>query len=187
MNNYDERIIETSKIKLVLLTIASGVFVALGYWLYTLSDVEIATLHRYNNPLFVHGLGLVCMLFFAICGVIGIKKLLEDKPGLIFNRKGIIDNASAVSAGLIPWSDILGFEVMKINHQKIIIVKLINPESYMDANDPIKKWLIKVSHKMNGSPIAFSSNSLKINADAIIALCNEYLNKYGKIASHQNK
>ena len=177
----DDRIVEFSKRKLLLLVIGAMVFVTLGIWLYQLDPAWIEAQRRFNNPLLVHGVGIVSVVFFGFCGAVGIRKLFDSKPGLVLGATGIVDNSSGVSAGLIPWSDIQGFGIHEIQKQKMLIIKLADPQKYVQVGGSMKQALNRMNLKMCGSPIAISANSLKIDFSELVSLCNSYYAKYGRI------
>lgn len=178
----DDRIIELSKTKILLLITGALVFVALGIWMYRLDPAWIEAQRRFNNPVLVHGIGIVSAVFFGLCGAVGIKKLFDKKPGLVLSAAGIVDNSSGASAGLIPWSEIQGFSIVEIQKQRMLIIKLADPEKYIQAGGSMKRALNRMNLKMCGSPIAISSNSLKINFNELVSLCNSYHTKYGRTA-----
>ena len=178
----DEKIVELSKTKILLLVVGSLVFVVLGIWMYQLDPAWIEAQRRFNSPLLVHSTGIVSVVFFGLCGVIGIKKFFDKKPGLILDASGIVDNSSGASAGLIPWSDIQGFGIHEIQKQKLLIIKLADPEKYIQAGGSMKRALNRMNLKLCGSPIAISSNALKINFSELVSLCNSYYAKYGRTA-----
>jgi hypothetical protein len=183
MNN-DERTIELSKTKLLLLIAGALIFVALGIWMYQLDPAWIETQRRFNSPVIVHAIGIVSVVFFGACGAAGLKKSFDKKPGLVLSAAGIVDNSSAVSAGLIPWSDIQGFGIHQIQKQRLLIIKLADPEKYIRAGGSMKQALHRMNTRICGSPVAISSNALKINFDELVGLCNSYHTKYGRTASH---
>lgn len=180
--NSDEKIIELSKTKLLLLITGAVIFVALGIWMYQLNPAWIEAQRRFNSPVLVHGIGIVAIVFFGACGAAGINKLFDKRPGLVLSAAGIVDNSSAVSAGLIPWSDIQGFGIHEIQKQKMLVIKLADPEKYIQAGGSMKQALHRMNVRICGSPIAISSNALKINFDELVNLCNSYHTKYGRTA-----
>ncbi len=182
MASSEEKIIELSKIKLLLLIAGALALAGIGFWMASLDAAKIDANLRFNNPLFVHGIGWFGIVFFGWCGVIGIRKFFDKKPGLIFSPVGITDNSSGVSAGLIPWSEISGFNVYAFQRQKMLIVLLKNPDKYLEIGSAIKRTLNKTNYKMCGSPIAITSNSLKINFDELLKISNTYFTKYGNSA-----
>jgi hypothetical protein len=94
MNTPDQTIIELSRKKIILIVLGSSVFVAIGVWMLSLDEASIRSMSRGRNPTFIHGLGIVSIVFFGLCGFVALTKLLDRRPGLVFNAAGIVDNAS---------------------------------------------------------------------------------------------
>ena len=180
MDTSDEKIIELSKTKTFLLTGGAFIFVALGILMIQMDSTTIQSLPRFNSPLLVHGIGVISIAFFGLCGFFWIRKLFDRRPGLVLSADGIFDNSSAISAGLIPWSEVVGFDIFEVQKQKILIVKVSNPGKYIEVGGTLKQALNMANFKMCGSPIAITSNSLKISFDELLSLCNSYHDKYGK-------
>lgn len=178
----EEKVIELSKTKLLLLIFGSLAFIGIGAWMVLPDSGQIEPQRSFNDPLFVHGIGWVAIVFFGWCGVIGIRKFFDKKPSLVFSSVGITDNSSGVSAGLIPWSEISGFNIYAIQKQKMLIVLVKNPDKYIEVGSVVKRTLNRANYKMCGSPIAITSNSLKISFDELLKLSNEYFTKYGNAA-----
>ena len=179
MNSADETIIERSKAKIVLLILLSCGIVALGVWLFSLDEATIRSQRRFDNPMFVHGVGLVTVLIFGLCGLVGLKMLFDKKPGLIFSSSGIVDNASDVAAGFIPWSEIVGSKILEIQKQKMLVIEVRDPRRYIDRGGALRRALNKSNYKMVGSPIAVAPNTLKINFSQLVSLFDQYQRKYG--------
>lgn len=182
MSNSEEKIIELSKTKIILILFLSLIFIGAGFWFVSMDAATIESNRRFNDPLFVHGLGWVTTVFGSLASIFSIKKLFDKKPGLILNSTGIIDNSSAVSAGLIPWSDVADFGIYEVHRQKMLTVLLKNPDKYIEIGNSMRKTLNRANFKLCGSPIAITSNSLKINFDDLVKVASEYLAKYGNSA-----
>lgn len=179
MSGTDEKIIQLSKSKILGLFVISIVFVWLGWWMISLDAAQIQSQRRFNSPEFVHGLGLVAIVLFGLGMVVAISKFFDKKPGLILNSQGIFDNGSGVSAGFIPWSEIAGFGIWQFQKQKLLVVLLKDPERYIEVGHAFRRTLNRANYKLCGSPIAISSNALKINFDDLLKISDEYLSKYG--------
>lgn len=181
MVSLEEKIIKLSKIKLFFAISASLLFVILGLWLVLIDSETIESFRRYNYPLVVHGVGIVLVLFFSFTGIMTLKKIFDQKPGLIFNSMGIIDNSSGISDNLlIPWSDISGINVYHgAQKQKFLVVLLKNPDKYIEMGNALRRTLKRTNYEKSGSPVAIVSNSLKISFDELVELGNEYFAKYG--------
>lgn len=180
MHTEDEKIIELSKTKLRMLVLGSVIFVAMGLWMVQPDSAQIAGRHHYNSPFLMYGIGVIVILFFGFCGVVGIRKLFDKKPGLILNAAGIHDNSSGIAAGFVPWSEITGFSIFEMQNQKTLVINVIEPQRYIMAGGAFKRMLNKMNYKMCGSPVVISANSLKVGFDELLKICNFYLYKYQK-------
>jgi hypothetical protein len=178
----DERIIAVSRKKVLLMILAACAFVAIGAWMFTLDAATIQAQRRFNNPLIVRAFGLASVIFFGLGGVYAIRKLFDTKPGLVFSRAGILDHSSAVSAGLLPWSEIIGAEVVQIQRQKLLVIKVTDPERYIERGNGLRRALNRANHRMVGSPITISSSALRISFAELVALFNQYYEKFGTAA-----
>ena len=183
MNSTDERTIELSKTKIALAILGACAFVAIGIWLLSLDAESIQASRNFglffNNPTYVYGLGFLSIIIFGILALFFFRKLFDKKPGLVFTNSGIVDNASAVSAGFIPWSEVIGSEIFEMQRQKMLIIMVKDPEKYIDRGNAVQRTLNKANHKMCGSPISISANALKINFSELRDLFDQYQRKYG--------
>src|SRR5262245_21807799 len=116
---------------MLLLIIGAVGFVALGLWIFQLDSAWIESQRRFNHPTLVHAVGVVSMVFFGFCGVAGIRRLLDRKPGLVLSSAGMLVPSSAAAGGLIPWGDVAGFGTHEMHRQKFLVVKLRAPEKYV--------------------------------------------------------
>lgn len=102
----------------------------------------ISNIFIINNPNAIRFLGIAGIVFFGLAGIYGIIKLFDKKAGLIIDSSGITDNTSAVSIGLIEWSDILGIRTEQIMSTKFLLIDVENPKKYLDkAKNGMKKNL----------------------------------------------
>lgn len=180
-NSHDETIVELSKTKILLALLGAGVFVAVGiYWL-SLDEDSIRSQRAFgllfNNPTYVYVVGFLAILLFGLLGLLALRKLFDRKPGLILNSAGITDNASSLSVGLIPWSDVEGVEIFEIQSQKLLIIKVKEPQKYFDRGNSLNRGLNKGG--FNGNPIGISSITLKISIPELADLIDQYQRKYG--------
>ena len=159
--------------------VGSLAFVAGGYWMFS-ADAATIKQGPINNPLFVHGMGIAGMVFFSLTGIFGIRKLFDKRPGLVLNSSGILDNSSGVAAGFVPWSEITGAEIYEIHRQKSLIIKVRNPEEFIQRGNLLKRMTVRMSYKMCGSPIAITPNTLKISFPELLSVFQQYQQKYGR-------
>jgi hypothetical protein len=189
-DTHDETIIALGKAKVAMLIFFSCAFVAAGAWMLSFDAADIRSDRSFgiffNEPLIAHGFGLAAIVFFALCGLYGLKKMFDKKPGLILNESGIVDNASGVAAGFVPWSEVLGIAVYEIHKQKMLIVGVKDPQKYIARGGVLKRMLNRANHNMSGSPITISAAALGIEFPELLALFERYLQKYGGASAERD-
>jgi hypothetical protein len=160
----NERVIELSLTKLVMLIAGSLLMTLAGVWFYfaSVGGSLVTTLGRFGPAWMIHALGAAAGLFFGACAVYAIVKSFDGKPGLVLGPTGIVDHSSAVAAGFIPWSDVTGVEIFRFGSQKMLVIRVADLEKYIARGNPLRRALNRANTGMVGSPIAISSNTLRI-------------------------
>ena len=165
-----ERIeIPLNKSKLVMMLVGSLAFIAIGCW-FVINPPEIKNAF-WGNPTRLAVLGYAAIVFFGIVAFVLIRKLPDNKPGLIIDETGLTDNSGGLSAGHINWSDIEDVSVMEIQRQRMIMIHVRNPQEYIERQRNLfKRKGMQMNHKMYGTPISISANGLKTSFDELMDL-----------------
>lgn len=165
-------IIRTNKTKLILNLISSLIFVTLGIWIIA-ARPDVGNV-IFNIPIIKYGAGIASMIFFGFGAVVFIRRLTDKKPALIIDNKGIMDNSTAVAAGLIPWEDITHIYTRQVMNRKFIMIGISNPDTYIDRQSSrFKKRMTRTNLKAYGSPISISANGFKTDFTSLLAILNE--------------
>jgi hypothetical protein len=179
MSDIDETIVELSGKNLLALIFGSLGVAALGMWMISLDAEFIATFRRFNSPAFIHGFGVSLILFSALSGLYATRKLFSDRRGLVFNDVGVLDCTHGISAGLVPWCEIAGADLVELPMQAVLAVKLKEPTKYLERQAPLKRALFAANHKLCGSPVAFTVGLYKDKPTELLAHFARYHAKYG--------
>jgi len=164
--------IKLSKIKIGILTLGSFGFVALGIWLWTTLNTQTLFYQIFY--------GLVCILdlgFFGLCGVCGLVKFFDNKPGLVINDEGILDNSGAMSSHLIKWTDIYDFNIGQVQSTRFILIYVNNPQDYIYLANKFKRFWMKMNNRIYGTPLSISTNSLQCNIEYLIDTIEKKIKK----------
>lgn len=154
--------IEISKTKMKLTVLGSLIFVGIGIFL--LINTPKTENVFFGSFTLIFLIAIANIVFFGLIGILVFRKLMENKMGLIIDEKGIIDNSSGLSVGLVLWSDIDSIKETKVFNQKFVSLILRNPQEYIaKVKSGFKRKGMYTNLKMVGSPINISSNSLKIS------------------------
>ncbi len=171
-NDKNDIIIPLSKKKNVLLVLGSLLFVALGFFLLMIPEEE------YGPSLFSKVAAYSCIVLFGLCAIVGVMKLFDKKPGLVINDKGIFDNSSGVSVGLIPWSTIMFIRVSEIVSSKFILIGVANAEKIMSEQNIFKKFMLKSTNKIYGTPVSLNPTALQVKLEELENILLEKWNLY---------
>jgi hypothetical protein len=172
MNSEAQIEIPLNKTRLVLTFFGSLVYIVCGLWVIILNSKYTLLSGAINVIMLV--LGSIAILFFVAIAITVLHKLFDKKPGLTINQQGILDNSSGISVGLIPWAEIKEVKIARVISQKFMMLITTDPKKYIDKEpNPLKKFFMKMNHKMFGSPISISANMLSTNFNALEKLVRE--------------
>lgn len=176
--------IYSSKKKAILTLVGSAAFVVLGIWLMLHAE-ELAT---YRDPAFIRIIGLAAILFFGLGIFAGAKRMIRSEVGLIIDSTGLNVYPQRSRTDFIKWEDILGFEEIKIKSTRIQIIKVRDPQYWLEKEkSAIRKKLMEFNISHYGSPFNIAAAGLDIRAAELNDLLIRYFEKYGtKQAHHAN-
>jgi hypothetical protein len=163
-----------SKSRMTKMLIGSVAFVLIGLWLliYQLSISNPAS----NNPIIKYGVAIASILFFGFTMIYSLSKLADKKPGIVFDKEGILDNSTAIAVGLIPWRDIEGVSTVKVMKQEFVIIIVNNTEHYIGKKKNfLRRKSLEYNYKNYGSPVAISANGLKCEVNELVEIIQERL------------
>lgn len=154
-------VIYPSRLRVSLLLLGAALFVAGGIWLL---------MHPIRGDELMGGLiGWASIVFFGAVAVFALSRLVAKKPALTIDHTGITDNASGLSAGFIPWSDIVDAQIVNFQQQKFLGVSLRNPEDYLAKASPFKRMLMKANSSLVGYVINIPRIALPVTLEEVLA------------------
>lgn len=173
-----ERIeIYSSKKKSLWLLLASIAFVAIGFWLVI--EADNLTGWRAKNPIFTRGIGIAGIVFFGLGIFVGIKRLIKSEIALIIDSEGLNVNPKKSLTEFLKWTDIKGFEEIKIQSTRIVIIGVKNPEYWLaKETNGFRRKLMQFNINNYNSPFNIASAGLDISSDRLIETLNKYFDRY---------
>lgn len=174
------REIYSSKTKSFYLLIGSAAFVALGIKLVL--DAEMFAGER-GIPFVTRGIGIVSILFFGLGVFVGIKRLIRSEIALIVDNEGINLNPRKSLTEFVKWADIRGFDEIKINRTRFVIINVKNPQYWIDREtSAFRKKLMQFNIDRFNSPFNIAAAGLDISSDELINTLNSSFDEYTKQA-----
>lgn len=169
--------IYTSKKKSFLILLGSLAFVAMGIWLVVAADD--LTGWRIRNPWLIRGLGVAAILFFGLGIFAGVKGMIKSEIALIIDPMGLNIVPKRSSTAFIKWHEILGFEEIKIQSTRIIIIDVKDPESWLEKEtSTLRKKMMQLNINNYNSPFNIAASGLDISANELHEKLNSYFEKY---------
>lgn len=168
-------VIPLNKTRLWWSAVCCTLFIVLGFFFVLIpQELKSPLIH---NVFIIRILGFIALLLFGyFLGAI-IPQLSNKQPGLVIDEKGITDHSTANSVGFIDWKDVTEVHRKSITGQKYIIIKVKNPEAYIERVSGIEKRSLKANLQLCGSPIAIPSTSLKCKFKQLEMLLTESFTK----------
>lgn len=169
--------IYTSRKKSILMLLGSIAFVALGIWL--VMEADNLTIWRARNPIFAKGIGVASFLFFGLGIFIGIKRLIKSEIALIITSEGLNVNPKKSLTEFIKWGEVEGFEEIKIQSTRIVIIGVKNPEYWLDKEtSTLRKKLMQFNINNYNSPFNIAAAGLDISSKELNETLNRYFDRY---------
>lgn len=170
-----ERIeIQLSRTKLFWGIGGSVIFVILGVSL----TAYIADHQSQIDPFLLKGGGLLSILFFGATAILGIRKILDTRIGLIIDNRGITDNSGGLSARFVDWKEVTGIRTEYIRSTRILLIDTNNPEKYLTEGNKFRTRIMRLNMQMYGTPLFLSSNNLQINFNELENVLQIVLKEY---------
>ncbi len=113
-------------------------------------------------------------LLFALPFVYFCYRLLRHTPSVVINREGIVDNASALGAGVIRWDEIKSIFIYKVMGKPIIGIVPVNVETILARQSGIKRFFFRMNKGMTTAPFGIPEAGLPLTAEELLAKIQLY-------------
>lgn len=165
-SNYPDNIqIPFSKKKIIIYILLAGIFILISSFILINKNITV-----YEKYVFI-----LCLVMCSVIELALISRLFDKRPGLIINRKGIIDNSTFTSLGFINWKSIKAIYYSKSFNQKVIHIELINTEEILKNQIIFIQLLARLNKQKFKTGIDLSSKLLNCSlSDLNRVLQNEY-------------
>lgn len=174
--------IPLSRRKLVKLLCYCVIFIAAGLWLAIYQPQTSNPI--LNSSLLKYGIGMLGVLMGLIGVFAFLTKIFDTKAGITIDQTGVIENASSLSVGRIPWTDIIDIRETTMQgsvsaKEKFIIIMVKNPDYYISKEkNAIRRKLMAMNARKSGSPLYITTNGLKIKHTVLKELLQRKLKEY---------
>ncbi len=161
MKEKEAIIIPTKKSAILLGVLISAIFIGIGIVMLNTEPSR-----RYSST-FLHTWGFFGTAFFGLGFLYFLKRLCENKPGLILDETGLWNNSSIISSHTIKWSELRGVRLRTIGKEKILLLNFKEKESFIKRFNLIERFLLRLNMSMSKSSFAISTRTRKCDVEGL--------------------
>lgn len=158
-----------SKGRTLVMLAGALAFVAAGCWMIGLFGP--APVSARFGPAKTLIAGWAGILFFGLCALIFVRRLINDQPALRITPSGI--QAAQWSDDTIPWSQITDVTTWTHRTQTMIVLHLRNPEMFPGRG--LAGMLAKANRGLTGGDVAITLTGTNRSLDDALAAIAQYL------------
>ena len=152
---------KTPKSTIVKLIIGQIIFSIVLYSLHSdISDVSVVI--------------WILWLLILIFVIFAIVKATQNKPTLIIDKTGIIDNSSVNGIGKIDWNDIRNIEIRKGVNTNFLCIDFFDEQKILNKTNLMKRFLMKSNKKKLGTICAIPEISINDSLESVLNEINQF-------------
>lgn len=134
--------------------------------------------NQVNSPTTAKLISVVMFVPSFILVLFSIKKLRKKQLIVLIDEKGIVFHPSE-KLNYMVWGNIAEIEELKLPRQRVINIKVIESEKYIEAeNQKILQARMKFWNQMYGAVVSFDANTLDKNHFEIMYIFDEFMTNY---------
>lgn len=117
--------------------------------------------------------GWLAISFFGLGIPISIKLLLDRRPKLLINDRGISDRRFPF--GTIPWEHIESVSLKAIQQQHFLCLHLKNESTYVEKLSGMQQKFVDLNRKLGFPPISIGMGELNVDPTEVKGLVDRYI------------
>jgi hypothetical protein len=165
------------------LLVGAAVLALLAAWFATRDAAWLAEHTRFDSLGSLYLVAGALLLAGAACGVLALRCRADRSPGLVLDAEGLVDGVSSARAGRIRWSEVQGLAVLNVRHQFTLVVRLAEPQKYINAAPALQRPLAEADFRLCGSAVVFADGRLQTDFEALVKTFHAYYAQYGQAAA----
>jgi hypothetical protein len=172
-------VVRTSPGTMVLGALLSAFAVAMGAYLCAVGLVAGADPPA-SAParLLFLAAGAANLLFFGFCLAFYIGRIARfRRPIFEVGPEGILDRASALGAGFVPWEEVEGARVRRLLVPRLLAVEVRDERALLARQGPAKRPLMALNRRIAGTPVLVPLGLLAVREDTLLREIEKHLSR----------
>lgn len=144
---------------------------------FLMLDALLSWPHRADfthfSAVYLHFREVAGALLLGAVSIYILIKIFDPRPAFIIDDHGIINNVYFPVVKRVYWSEIAGVASITERQQKIIVVKVVEPNKFLATRGFWTRKFGQSNLKRYGSPIVFNPLILGVDADQLMKLISD--------------
>ena len=116
------------------------------------------------------------LLFFGFCLAFYLGRIVRfRRPIFEVGAEGILDRASALGAGFVPWGEVEGARVRRLLVSRVLAVEVTDERALLARQGPAKRLLMCVNRRIAGTPVLVPLGLLAVREDTLLREIEKHL------------
>jgi hypothetical protein len=121
--------------------------------------------------------GYAGIVFFGMCLAYGIYRLMRPVPMLVISEQGLFDNASAVGAGWLKWSEIKDVKINRFMSQRFLGIIPVDLNAVLGCMSVWKRVLMRTNARLVEAPFNVPEAALPLSLEDLLVQINAFRGK----------
>ena len=118
------------------------------------------------------------LLFFGFCLAFYLGRIVRfRRPIFEVCAEGILDRASALGAGFVPWGEVEGAWMRSFLGQRLLAVEVTDERPLLARQGPVKHLLMGVNGRIVGTPVLVPLGFLNVREDTLLWEIEKHLSR----------
>jgi hypothetical protein len=113
--------------------------------------------------------GWLVVVVFALFTAYLLYRLVARRPSLVLGHEGIVDHATATSAGAIGWDEIAEVSLRSFGAQQMIVITVRDEGALLARQNPVKAALMRANRGLAGSLVNIPQSALDVSDEEALA------------------
>ncbi len=174
-------VVRTSVGPIILRALFSAFALAMGAYLCAAGLGLVAVANPPSSAsarLLVLAVGAFNLLFFGFCLAFYLGRIARfRRPIFEVGSGGILDRASALDAGFVPWGEVERAWVRSFLGQRLLAVEVTDERALLARQGPAKRLLMGVNRRIAGTPVLVPLGLLAVREDTLLREIEKHLSR----------
>jgi hypothetical protein len=112
--------------------------------------------------------------FFGYCFLYLLFRLAIRKPSVVVSAEGVLDNATAVGAGMIRWEEVREVRATSFGAQRMVAIVPKDEAAILARQNPARRFLMRTNKRLAGYVVCIPENTLPMTREELLEEIKRY-------------